>query len=300
METGIRLSGEGISGMRAENRVGKKIIKLDEPKSAAHLFAGWEETVIWSCLQGVMGEIYADDPVSPSAAAAVLGDFCFLAGRPLKPLVLHWLADRRREFQILVPQNEAWEMLIEQLADASCGNLCGNSGENSGENSCEKAVKKVSRYAFQKEQDTFDEEHLRRIAERLEEGYSVRLIDAELFEQCKEQPWSRDFVSQYREFSFYEQYGLGVVILKDGEIVSGASSYSGYRGGIEIEIGTKEAYRRKGLASVCGARLILECRKRGLYPSWDAQNLWSVALAEKLGYRFSHKYTVYEVSRRPG
>ena len=85
------------------------------------------------------------------------------------------------------------------------------------------------------------------------------------------------------------------MILKDGEPVSGASSYSGYRGGIEIEIDTRKDFRRKGLAFVCGAKLILECLDRGWYPSWDAHNLWSVALAEKLGYHFDHEYEAYEV-----
>ena len=68
-----------------------------------------------------------------------------------------------------------------------------------------------------------------------------------------------------------------------------------YRGGIEIEIGTREDYRRKGLASVCGAKLILECMDRNLYPSWDAQNKWSVSLAEKLGYHFERAYPAYEI-----
>lgn len=71
--------------------------------------------------------------------------------------------------------------------------------------------------------------------------------------------------------------------------------YSSYRGGIEVEIDTREDHRRKGLAYICGAGLILECVSRGLYPSWDAQNLWSVALAEKLGYHFDHAYTAYEI-----
>lgn len=43
------------------------------------------------------------------------------------------------------------------------------------------------------------------------------------------------------------------------------------------------------------AKLILECLEEGLYPSWDAQNKWSVALAEKLGYHFSHEYVAYEI-----
>ena len=83
--------------------------------------------------------------------------------------------------------------------------------------------------------------------------------------------------------------------MKDGELVSGASSYSRYEGGIEIEIDTNEKYRRKGLAYICGAKLILECLKRNLYPSWDAQNKWSLALAEKLGYHYSHTYNAYEI-----
>ena len=86
-----------------------------------------------------------------------------------------------------------------------------------------------------------------------------------------------------------------MAVLKDGELVAGASSYSTYDKGIEIEIDTREDHRRKGLAYVCGAKLILECLEEGLYPSWDAQNKWSVALAEKLGYHFSHEYVAYEI-----
>ena len=32
-----------------------------------------------------------------------------------------------------------------------------------------------------------------------------------------------------------------------------------------------------------------------MYPSWDAQNPASAALAEKLGYHFDKEYTAYEV-----
>ena len=60
-------------------------------------------------------------------------------------------------------------------------------------------------------------------------------------------------------------------------------------------VDSKEEYRSRGLAEICSAGLILECLKRGLYPSWDAQNKGSLALAEKLGYHYSHTYTAYEV-----
>ena len=44
------------------------------------------------------------------------------------------------------------------------------------------------------------------------------------------------------------------------------------------------------------AALILQCLEEGLYPSWDAQNMISVHLAEKLGYELDHEYMVYEVA----
>ena len=112
---------------------------------------------------------------------------------------------------------------------------------------------------------------------------------------CRNNGWANDLVSQFKDYDTYRKLGLGVVVLKDGELVAGASSYSRYNEGIEIEIDTREDHRRKGLAYVCGAKLILECLKKSLYPSWDAQNKWSVALAEKLGYHFSHEYTAYEI-----
>ena len=64
---------------------------------------------------------------------------------------------------------------------------------------------------------------------------------------------------------------------------------------MEIEVDTKEAHRRKGLALCCCANLILSCLEKGKYPSWDAANLQSVALAEKLGYHFDREYLTLEV-----
>ncbi len=251
------------------------IYELAVPQNAACLFCGWEETIIWSCLQGVMGKIYGNDSVCPDTAMAVLGDFAFFAGRPEKELVMYKPGWCRQDFIIMVPRNEEWGGVIE---------------------SCYKErAKKVSRYAMKKETGNFDKEKLRKAAGQLPEGYTIRPMDEALYFRCKDAGWSRDLVSLYESYDQYHQLGIGMVVLKEGEMVSGASSYSRYRDGIEIEIDTKEGYRRKGLAYSCSAGLILECLKRGLYPSWDAQNTWSAALAKKLGYHHSHTYTAYEI-----
>lgn len=89
--------------------------------------------------------------------------------------------------------------------------------------------------------------------------------------------------------------GKGMVILKAGEIVAGASSYTRYNEGIEIEVDTVEEERRKHLATIACSALILSCLEEGLYPSWDAQNMNSVRLAEKLRYEFDYEYVAYEV-----
>ena len=61
--------------------------------------------------------------------------------------------------------------------------------------------------------------------------------------------------------------------------------------GFEIMIPENEKW-----ATVTCAALILECLEKEKYPSWDAQNMNSVHLAEKLGYEYSHEYPVYEVN----
>ena len=67
------------------------LLSQKELGQAAPLFAGWEETMIWSCLEGAMGRVFAAGRPVCSAAARI-ADFCFLAGRPDAALL--WWEDR--------------------------------------------------------------------------------------------------------------------------------------------------------------------------------------------------------------
>lgn len=276
------------------------VLKIHDTEKVAPLFEGWQETMIWSCIQRVMGNIYVDSLEKPASAMALLADFCFFAGKPDAEIVRYWAGpwgQKSASGIIMVPQNREWGELIEYCYG--------------------KKAKKTIRYAIKKEPDIFDKQRLQAVVDALPVGYQLRMIDEKLYHQCREISWCRDWVSQYPDYDMYRRLGLGVVALKDEEPVSGASSYTsfsetwlknpsgaragispanGYNGGIEIEIDTRKDYRRKGLAYACGAKLILECLERDWYPSWDAQNTWSVALAEKLGYHFDHEYTVYKVA----
>lgn len=244
-------------------------------ESIKEIFESWNETLIWSCLQGIMGEIHTNS--AEDAAMAILGDFAFYAGNPSEELISLKPKSCKQDFIIMVPQNDAWAKMIEKCYRDK--------------------AKRVTRYAIKKEQDIFDVSKLEQAILELPAGYELKMLEKLEYVLCQSNTWANDLVSQFKDYDTYKKLGLGVVVLKDGELVAGASSYSRYNGGIEIEIDTREDHRRKGLAYACGAKLILECLKNALYPSWDAQNKCSVALAEKLGYHFSHEYAAYEIIR---
>ncbi len=253
------------------------IEKIEDPQKVAFLFEGWEETMIWSCLQKVMGDIYVRSGEKISAAKAVLGDFCFFAGNVDRELIEHEM-ERPGGVTVLVPQNLEWENAIKEEGEKRTGKV---------------QWRRELRYALKKEPNVFTEEKLKEAVKSLRAPFILKKLEKDEFTYSKENGWCHDWTSQFLDYAQYEEMGLGYVIYDGITIVAGASSYTRYRDGIEIQIDTRKEYRNQGLAYACAAKLILECRKRGWYASWDAHNEKSLSLAQKLGYHFSHKYSVF-------
>ena len=91
------------------------IYVLEDTDKVKKLFEGWEETLVYSCLQKVMGKVFVTDLENPKSAVAIVGCFAFYAGEPDKELV----AEKPEGFIIMAPQNEAWAAVIEEcFADA--------------------------------------------------------------------------------------------------------------------------------------------------------------------------------------
>ena len=244
------------------------IYELTDTSKAAKLFEGWEQSDIYACLQGVMGTICVTDPDNPRSATAVIGDFVYCAGEP----DLELLQGKPDRWMLVVPQNDEWARLIESSFPA---------------------YKRI-RYAIRKD-TKFDREKLEAMVRALPEGYELRRIDDAIYEMCMADEDCRDFVSVFGSKEKFFELGRGFVVMKDGKIVAGASSYSRYREGVELEVGTGKAERHKGIGSAVCAAMILSCLDAGLYPSWDAANMMSVRLAEKLGYELSHEYICFTV-----
>lgn len=254
--------------MENENRKGNMLEKVEK------LFTNSHDTCVLSCLQDVMGRCYTSQ--DERSAIAALGSYLYLGGKPEKVLLEQALADVRSGKVHLIDLSGQWTSF---LAHFFAG-----------------GYKVQTRYALSQEGTVFDTEVLLQNVQMLSAAYEMKRIDRTLFETCAMEEWSRDFVCNYDSFALFEKHGLGYVILKDGEVVAGASSYSGYREGIEISIATREDFRRQGLAKICASKLILECLKKGWYPNWDAANTKSLALAKQLGYHDAGAYECIEIT----
>ncbi|QHQ62331.1 GNAT family N-acetyltransferase [Anaerocolumna sedimenticola] len=244
-------------------------------------FITMHDTVILTCLQGHMGRAFTDDLQNPACAMVQGGDFCFLNGDATKEstnqLISQILNLTELPLAFVITDNTKIGDKIEQIYGDNC--------------------KKIKRYSIKKKKDEFNIEYLRSIVRKLPNEYTISPINEIWYDEALKEAWSKDFVSNFLSKEDYLTRGIGRVITYNGKIISGASSYTIYNDGIEIEIATREEFRNKGLAQIAGAALILACREKGLYPSWDAANLTSVHLAEKLGYEYDKPYDTYMLRR---
>lgn len=223
-----------------------------------------------------MGKAYVDNLKNPTSAQIIVGDFMYFSGEVNERLLMNLKDVQHLNEVILISGNQKWNNTIEKIY--------------------RERAKRHIRYSTKKDVETFDKRKLKDMTSTLPKEYDFKMIDEKIYHEILQLDWARDLCIHYKNYLDFSKNGLGCVILKESKIVSGASSYSYYPQGIEIEIDTLQEERRKGLARICGAKLILECLDRGLYPNWDAHTKESLLLAEQLGYQFNKEYPVYIVS----
>lgn len=251
----------------------------NERMNILNLCAGEEEEVtLYACIKGYMGRAWVDSKESPTCALALIGDFCYVLGtfaeeqeEEIFSIVSELVKNR-----FLMIKAEHWERLLNRLQGVYPD-----------------SYKSLSRYAMMGNKEWFDKEKLKVYATAIEPEFEAMRIDSGIYPITQEQFWTEDFCSNFETEEEFMKYGIGYVVLRNNEIIAGASTYSFDGSRLEITIETKEEYRKRGLALVCASKIILESLERDIYPRWDAMNLTSVALAEKLGYRYDHEYTVY-------
>ncbi len=239
-----------------------------------------EEVTLLSCIEGHMGRLWVDVMEKPNCAFALVGDFCYIIGcynKSEEKNIIEILMEHCQGKIIMIDAKQ-WEPMLSLLKEEF-----------------PERFKTFTRYALFGKLEWFDQAKLQEYATAIEPEFHAVRIDEKIYPITQEQFWTADFCSNFITQQDFKEHGIGYVILKDNEIIAGASTYSYCEGKLEITIETKEEYRKKGLALACASKIILECLERNIFPRWDAANMASVALAEKLGYRFNHEYTVYMI-----
>jgi GNAT superfamily N-acetyltransferase len=242
-----------------------------EREKVKDIFKNWNDGLVSSYLQGYMGCAEVDDEMSPKSCRITVGDFAFFAGVPDQRLI------ETSACPIITVENEAWDECVERaLGDR---------------------VTKSTRYKMKELSGGFDLKTLSFFIRSLDNNFTIKKIDEKIYEEILSNSWSMDMCSQFKSYDDFHDRGIGFVVYEDAKLVSGASSYVVYDDSIEIEIDTLKEYRNRGLAASCGAKLILECVRRDIYPGWDAMDLRSASLAKKLGYQIDSPYSVYSVKQ---
>lgn len=230
----------------------------------------WIPPVIHAALYGEMGFACVDRVDAPSVCSLNLSDFVMFAGDATTATARYFVDTTERPCFVL-PSGDAWEELLrERFGD----------------------VTTRRRYSFRK--GGLGREHLSATAIP-PAAFELRPLDGTAVRQAAAEAWSQSLVENFPSVELFLSTGVGYGIFEHGRLVAGASSFTVYRNFLEVEVDTHPDYRRRGLATVVAARLLLHCLDHGLVPHWDAANETSRSIAERLGFTLDRGYEVLEV-----
>ena len=239
-------------------------------EKAKNLFKSWSKNMVLYGLDAGLGEFFMN--ASETSCLYQLGNFIFPAGQVDPDLWREYSKKYSLADKVIISEEPSWQ----EFLDSQSG------------------LERFTRYAFSDRAD-FDTEDLEKWLSMLPANYYLSPIDKESYECLAREAWSQDLQGDFSDFDqFQAEGGFGFLVYSGEEIIAGISTGLVYRGALEIEIATKSAYQRQGLAKILGAQMILEAQKRSLFPLWDAHNEASKKVAESLGYQCLGAYPAYE------
>ncbi len=209
------------------------------------------------------GKVFTDDPVNPTWAVLQEATFgsLYIAG-DVQPVLLDQLvADLRQDGDVLVglrPDDPRWKLLP--------------------------PTPDYSGYVRE-----FTDRIAQFLPPEIPEGCRLQQLDHSLSKQIL----GRNLlIHMYGSIQQALEWGYGLCLLRNDELLCEAFAGPSANGVIEIGVETNPHHQRKGYASLTCSHLIQQMELRGLTTYWNcaSQNLPSVALARKLGYKSEKEY----------
>lgn len=240
----------------------KRVIENKNLEKLKILFKDIRFYMGYSVLDGTMGEAYVDNLINPKFAILIVRKYCFMSGKIVKEKLQKLINSQLKQY-ILIPSDDLKKILEETFTD----------------------IRKNERYSIKKT-PLFDKQKLQSYIDKLPKNYQIKQINGNIAEKIR----NEKFISITDN---YGKYGIGFCCIYNNEIIGVASSNIFYNDGIEVNIKVRDEHRRKGVATALASKLILKCLEKNQKISWDAANLWSVGLAEKLGFEYDSTYSIY-------
>lgn len=233
-------------------------------------FYSWSKNMVVYGLDAGLGKLFMNE--SETACLYQLGNFIFPAGQADSDFWQDYSTKYRLADKVIVSEEPSWQEFLDSQSE----------------------LHRFTRYAFAERAD-FDTETLEKWQSRIPANCQLCPIDKGSYERLAEEGWSQDLQGALSDFDHFQAAGgFGFLLYSGREIIAAVSTGLVYHGALEIEIATKPAYQRQGLAKILGVQMILEAQNRSLFPLWDAHNEASKKNAESLGYQCLGAYPAYE------
>jgi L-amino acid N-acyltransferase YncA len=258
-------------------------VQKEKRIAIAPLFKGIEDSMVIAYLQGYMGNAYIRAEGEPTAAVIISGEYSFWGGAS-GSADADYLMSRFFEINtddssvgIFADDNPEWESALMSHRENN--------------------PTAVPRFRIAQKDYDFDLALLQKYIDALPLGFDMVRFNERIYEAAMSADWSKEFCETFISAEDYLNRGFGFAVLKDGEFVSGTSTMTVYDGGTELQVATREDYRKKGLALPSAAAMVRECVARSMRPCWDAANETSKHMALKLGYEYEGIYTTIHMHR---
>ncbi len=221
-------------------------------------------------IEGQMGTVSVDDPHQPTVYVIAQGPFWYVAG-DARSAAGYEMMRSFPVYALLMPSPAGW---VEAARDVYGEKLLA-----------------MRRYSYSAHDLSL--ERLGQAVKQTRFGKEIRPIDAALAAQLMADRDSFVDLSAFDSAEDFAARGVGFCLLPGGRVAAAGYSSLVCSKGIEVSIFVVPRHRRRGIATALGSLLAMHCLERGLEPHWDAANLESCGLAEKLGYRQSGEYVAY-------
>ena len=220
-------------------------------------------------IEGQMGQAFVDDLQEPTVFKIQVGPFFYFAGDATGPGGRAML-ENIVPYTLFMPSLPGW---IEAGKTMYGGRLVG-----------------LDRCSFSS--GHISAEHLDHLCQISAFRKDVRQMDLPFTAQL----WGQDHFVDLSDFDSAEDFvqrGIGFYSEKHGTVVGAAYSSLVCSRGIEVSVFVLEDYRRQGIATILASRLLKWCIENNAQANWDAANLESCKLAEKLGYIQTGEYQAH-------